>query len=265
MSVQFSTLMLEGDYAFGINAAYTVCGWFHPDNITSTMVIWGGGNGGTGGNEDRILMNSDGTLTTETTISAIIGGQASYTTPITVAWYFIAIRRTSSSVVNLFLNDSVVATGGSYDVSGRTAADRYSYGRSIDIGSYVAGRMSQWRMWNVALTDAELRTERDNTTIQKSASGWASYAMATGATDYVDSFDSKTLFENVGAGTTGADEPTQPWSGGGLVNGGTLKEYTGSIWADRNIAVWNGSNWQRYEGLKLWDGSQWKIINTTGI
>lgn len=218
MSVQFNTLMLEHDgNAWNINAAYTVCGWVNVPNNTDDTFFFGIANGSTSGNEDRFGSDGLGHFYAEVTSASTLGSTP--TDPGTFTggtWYFVSFRRTSSTACNLFVNDSVVANGASFDVSARLAPDRWCFGRSIDVGTYMTGQMTQFRIWPSALTDTQLRTERDSPTIQlPGGTEIANYPMtnAANATDDISANNYDT-FENVGTAATGASNPTQPFGGG---------------------------------------------------
>ena len=191
------------------NAAYTICGWFKPDD--TSVARWGIGtiSAADFGNDADVIEGAYNAATNVATITAIGG---SYTrnngaTAITSAtWHFWVLRRTSVAAIGVIM-DGVAQGSNTTDVTGRTAATHIRLVKPLEGSNNLAGSMAQVRVWATNLTDGELTTEM-NSPIAVKSGVWAEWRMANLTDIQVDSsVNGRTLNTPAGTFTTGADDP----------------------------------------------------------
>lgn len=146
------------------NSAYTVCFWVYLSTDTNYYThYWAICASATEAvndyqNSDFVGGNIDGT---SVRVGAYVGGSGSDgigTSLTTATWYHIAVRRSSASLLEAFLNGTLDATC-TQDTTGRTAVAGEYMGRFNGTGFEMNGRVAHYRSWDRALSDAEIRSE----------------------------------------------------------------------------------------------------------
>jgi hypothetical protein len=211
VSVTFTTSdWLDRAEAWDYNAAYTVSMWVNfPAGQGATIFGIGPVSGTTDGEglDQQSLPDSFGT---ETKVSGTYdGGVTGATTPNTGTWYFIAMRRLSSTVVDLYVSTAVDGTGSSFSVAGRAAAGKFGFPTWFDWANGAwAGSIAQVRVWTTNLTDGELATEKAWTTARHTANLWAEYRLVDAAGATTDNSGNSRTLTSHGSPTTGGSDPT---------------------------------------------------------
>ncbi len=230
MSVQFTAtdwLWYEPNGAvFNYNAAYTVTMWVRPEDTATWRSYFAVTTTLNSQNEDSV--GADGSnpnhFQGEVQVGGSYSGSAISTAHYTSGqWVFVAIRRNSSTVLELYVDTAVAATGPTADVSGRDNTDA-AYGIACwrDNNGGFVGRIAQVRIWTAALSDGELATEKAYTyataSVKASHPGalYAEYRLVNLAGATTDSSgNTRTLTSNGSNMATGADDPPGQTAGDG--------------------------------------------------
>jgi hypothetical protein len=182
------------------NAAYTMCGWINlvsagsirnPMGLTASTSI------------DAIG------LTTTPRFARTVGGTASAFGPnpaATATWYFIAIRRNSTTSFQAFVDTTASAVSAT-DVSARAATDLMFLANRTD--QTVNWIMAGIKAWDAALTDAELAEEMLTIRPKRFDNLWAYWPLW----DAADVFDYSGNGRNwtINGSLTTADGPPVGW------------------------------------------------------
>ena len=172
----------DGDYLsrtsslLNFNSAYTAMAWVRFDSFVNYGHIWGEAVDSTDFNGNWVnsdMMGHDNQSPGTTRIGACYqtNGYDFPTGALFAAstWTHVCLRRTSATLLELFLNGSSTATASTtFSVSGRSAAGGAYLGRLN--GAYgTRGRIALVKEWTVALTTAEILAERDKAYAVKTA------------------------------------------------------------------------------------------------
>ena len=157
----------------------TVCGWLYVNtDIHNAGPLFARYANATGTERSGAYVDATGmSVLVEATAST---GTWSSSQPLTLrAWQFWAYRR-SGSLQELLLDGVVVRTARGAPASDTSAA--FVFGCTST--EYVDGQFARWRIWPLALTDAEILAEKHTVKAVKGGA-WADYPMAKGdwATD----------------------------------------------------------------------------------
>lgn len=171
------------------NAFSTICR-LHSGSGGSTCVVLGFGSDGT-------------TPSVFSAAGSVVGSNCSVG-----AWYYIGFTLTGTSAVFYQSLGQAALTVTTGTVTPGTAPTGLTFfGRSQgDSSETMNGRLSNWRLWSVVATLAELESEKASATPVKTANLFASWVLP-GATDLTDSVNGHNLVANAGALTTEADPP----------------------------------------------------------
>jgi hypothetical protein len=208
MSVQFSTGsdFLDIASVIDINAAYTVSLWINMDSLANFPVPVD-----LGGISLFDYIATSNANSGHIEVDCSIGGASTGTANLsTGTWYFIALRRNSTTSLDGFVTNAVDANVAD-NVGARGAGSKTIIGQ-FDATNNFVGMIAQVRIWTRALTNGELATEKASATMVSTTNAWAEYRLATSGTATVDSFSTNTLTSH-GSLTTGASDP--PGQGGG--------------------------------------------------
>jgi hypothetical protein len=206
---------------FDYNAPYTASFWFSIDSVPSFSIILNAGLFNISG-AGFDYMATNGSTPEKMEMDCSSGGGPSGTTTISGAtWYFIAMRRNSTTSLDMFVSTGVEANIAS-DVTARLA------GSGITIGQYrgdgtnpIVGKLTQLRLWTAALSNAELATEKAYTFATASVKAahpgalWAEYRFVNSGSATTDSSGNARTLTSHGSPTTGADDPPGQTAGDG--------------------------------------------------
>lgn len=209
--------------AWSYNSAYTVSMWVKLSAFAAATMFSVGPATGTSDGDGLDEVNLPNHFETETKFGGTYdGGAVGATTQNTGTWYFVAFRRLSASLVDLYVGGiGVDGSGASFDVSARTAAGKFGIGTWFDwTNGAFAGSVTQVRIWTTNLTDGELATEMAWTTAQKTANLWAEYRLVDSGSATTDNSGNARTLTAHGTPSTGADDPTGQSSGGGATYSG---------------------------------------------
>lgn len=146
------------------NANYTWCGWVHYTSLaafsgdhylfSATRIA-----GGTG---DMDAAYAKGGATYPWALQVTVAAASTITTGSTITagtWYFVALRRSSATLLELLVNGVVDVTN-TRDVTGRGTADRMWVATISPGGANMSDlRVEGQRAWSRALTDDEILSE----------------------------------------------------------------------------------------------------------
>ena len=203
---------------FDYNAGYTIMAWAYPvSNPAAQITLFS--VAADGSNLDRLRSNSGGTTWSA---QSIIAGSSVNTNGSSVSyasWQHWALVRRDASNLDTYLNGTLDATS-AQSVSGRTAAAQLDLGNTNAASAYFNGRVFAIKIWNAALSAAEIQQEMRTIRPIRLANLWA----------WVP-------------GRPGAGERAKDYSGNGrsMTEGGTLTdEDAGPIsWGARRSTVRN--------------------------
>ena len=223
MSVTFdgadSTYATRTASVWDHNSPYTVTMWVKPNTFTVNRTPWMIHL--TGGNDNQADWFR--TKITDATVDIAVSNTsygAINSSPTTVSagvWVFLAFVRTSVTNADLWIGGTTRNTFITKDVTGRGTA------ATLDVGTYSThatytwdGSMTQFRVWQTALTDGEIVAEMNSATVVKTANLWANWILANSSDNADHSGNSRDL-TFAGGITTGADDPSQGGGGSGFM------------------------------------------------
>jgi hypothetical protein len=230
VSTQDSTCYIRRSTSLSYNAAYTVLFRIYKTGTVTSTTMWtlsasiGSGGGTTEGSYyEHIRFNSGGQLVLENWVGGsgiTIAGPAS----LSDGWHEIAAIRSSSSVVKLRV-DGTDYTTSSLEASGRDAS---AYEIMLSRGSEymaVGSRVTNYKAWSSALSNAEVDAEHDATAFTVTANKYSGSPMGdTGNLSNNLTADGSGTTWTAGAGVTfGANDPGVTYGGGSSVPIGLLR------------------------------------------
>lgn len=150
------------------NSNYTICWWGKVSVDTNSLTTMMSLNDNGTSDFDLAGHNSDGTTTrlvvrVSTNITIQTGSNLTAGT-----LYHFAMRRTSTTSLQLLV-DGVVDVTNTRNVGGRTAILDHHLGDQIGTGARFDGTMEAVREWSTNLSDAEIVTESNSSTVVRTS------------------------------------------------------------------------------------------------
>lgn len=193
------------------NSGYTIMCWAYPvSNPAAQITLFSVANNGS--NLDRLRSNSGGTSWSS---QSIVGGTSVNTTGASVSygsWQHWAMVRRDASNLDTYLNGTLDATS-NQSVSGRAAAAQLDIGNSNGASTYFNGRVFAIKIWDVALTAAEIAQEMNTVAPRKLANLWGWYPTRPGSGERAKDYSGNGRDFTEGGTLTDEDPPPISWGG----------------------------------------------------
>lgn len=202
---------------FSHNSAYTWMGWVRFTNLGSWEAAFCIGSnrsdvlavdfaGKNDSNQWALGANNN------TTYQNLEAGSVS-----TGTWYHMAIVRSSTSNVVMYINGAVMITNGN-SVAGRTASSRIDIGRSSSSnGDAMNGRIFGMKAWTTNLSQAQVQQEMNLIRPVNTTSLWGWWPVFAGATERARDYSGNARNWTESGTLTDEDPPPVSWGAGPIV------------------------------------------------
>lgn len=214
----------ETPSAWDYNAAYTVALWVRPESVNAAFhQVLAVQAADSSANIDDLYISSGNVWTVRALIASAGTGQTG-STPSANTWYHLTMVRSSTQLLNLYVNGVANAGPSTQDVTGRTAATKMALGLSTwATTNELNGRIAHVKVWTAALSTAEMVNEMNSVRPVRWTNLWAWYPIIAGDRTLDWSGNGRSLTET-GSVTTSDDPgitfggsilyPMQPLTGG---------------------------------------------------
>lgn len=142
------------------NQPYTSMGWFKLVVDMNARTLFIGLDAGSSSNRDQLRTSSDGTTAQIAVSSAGTSLEESGSALSLDTWYHLAMRRTDTTVLEMYINGTLNKSV-TLDVSSRTAATQMSVGAYLTNSYPFNGTAFALKAWTVALTAQEIQQEME--------------------------------------------------------------------------------------------------------
>lgn len=216
------------------NAAYTWMGWVYFTSLSGAPVIFVPSDSFYSNNADEIYIS----VGSGNKLTSFIGAGAAFdfafgTVVSTATWYHIAGVRESATSYKIYLN-GVLDTTNTFDITGRTACARMESGAwSTGNNDPLDGRIAYVKMWNAALTAAEVAQEVH--TIRPHRAPWLWTPLFPGSGERVRDYSGNGRDWTEGGTLTDEDPPPVSWGGRSQVVGAATAAAAGYMTTMRGM------------------------------
>ena len=234
------------------NSPYTVMAWIRASSISGAPCIFAISAGTYSANGEELYISVS--LGNRLTLYAVNGGTDGFGSPngtalSTNTWYHVTIVRESSTSLKSYLNGVFEQTC-SVNIASRSASSRMEFGAwSSGNNDPFSGRIQYIKIWNTALTAAEIAQEVYTVAPRKLDSLWGWYPTRPGSGERAKDYSGNGRDWTEGGTLTDDDPPPVSWGGrigrrfragattynqaigGTLTSSGTLTRQTGKALA----------------------------------
>lgn len=198
------------------NSPYTVMCWIRPSSISGAPCIFAVSAGTYSANGEELYISVS--LGNRLTLYAVNGATDGFGSPngsvlSTNTWYHVAIVRESTTSLKSYLNGVYEQTC-TVSAASRTASSRMEFGAwSSGNNDPFSGRMHAIKIWDVALTAAEIAQEMNTVAPRKLANLWGWYPTRPGSGERAKDYSGNGRDFTEGGTLTDDDPPPISWGG----------------------------------------------------
>ena len=198
------------------NSPYTVMAWIRASSISGAPCIFAISAGTYSANGEELYISVS--LGNRLTLYAVNGGTDGFGSPngtvlSTNTWYHVTIVRESSTSLKSYLNGVFEQTC-SVNIASRSASSRMEFGAwSSGNNDPFSGRIQYIKIWNTALTAAEIAQEVYTVAPRKLDSLWGWYPTRPGSGERAKDYSGNGRDWTEGGTLTDDDPPPVSWGG----------------------------------------------------
>lgn len=198
------------------NSAYTVMCWIRPSSISGAPCIFAVSAGTYSANGEELYISAS--LGNRLTLYAVNGGTDGFGSPngsvlSANTWYHVAIVRESTTSLKSYLNGVYEQTC-TVSAASRSASSRMEFGAwSAGNNDPFSGRIHAIKIWNTALTEAEIAQEVYTVAPRKLDSLWGWYPTRPGSGERAKDYSGNGRDWTEGGTLTDDDPPPISWGG----------------------------------------------------
>ena len=198
------------------NSAYTVMCWIRPSSISGAPCIFAVSAGTYSANGEELYISAS--LGNRLTLYAVNGGTDGFGSPngsvlSANTWYHVAIVRESTTSLKSYLNGVYEQTC-TVSAASRSASSRMEFGAwSAGNNDPFSGRIHAIKIWNTALTEAEIAQEVYTVAPRKLDSLWGWYPTRPGSGERAKDYSGNGRDWTEGGTLTDDDPPPVSWGG----------------------------------------------------
>ena len=198
------------------NSAYTVMCWIRPSSISGAPCIFAVSAGTYSANGEELYISVS--LGNRLTLYAVNGGTDGFGSPngsvlSANTWYHVAIVRESTTSLKSYLNGVYEQTC-TVSAASRSASSRMEFGAwSAGNNDPFSGRIHAIKIWNTALTEAEIAQEVYTVAPRKLDSLWGWYPTRPGSGERAKDYSGNGRSLTEGGTLTDDDPPPISWGG----------------------------------------------------
>jgi len=208
--------LLRTSGVLSANSPYTVMAWIRASSISGAPCIFAASAGTYSANGEELYISVS--LGNRLTLYAVNGGTDGFGSPTgtvlsTNTWYHVTIVRESSTSLKSYLNGVFEQTC-SVNIASRSASSRMEFGAwSSGNNDPFSGRIQYIKIWNTALTEAEIAQEVYTVAPRKLDSLWGWYPTRPGSGERAKDYSGNGRDWTEGGTLTDDDPPPISWGG----------------------------------------------------